>query len=261
MGTFSEDALSNKTILITGGLGALGRVIITKLLSHSARVIVNDIVLEEEAKKFISQAGWAPDRCCYLRADVTQSEEVQELVTKASSTWGRLDVAICHAGAVQSCPIIDFPEKDWDRILELNLKGAFLVARAAAKQMLQQGTKGKLIFTSSWGQHVPWPGVTPYTVSKSGMKMLMRGMARELASSGIRANSIAPGIVGAGMAKHQWDTEPDYRARAEKAIPLGFLQPPETVADAMVYLCSEASDYMTGTTLLIDGGCSLYPMD
>ena len=89
----------------------------------------------------------------------------------------------------------------------------------------------------------------------------MRGMARELAPHGIRVNAIAPGIVGAGMAKRQWDTEPGYRRRAEKAIPLGRLQPPESVADGFVFLCSDASNYMTGATLLVDGGCSLYPMD
>jgi NAD(P)-dependent dehydrogenase (short-subunit alcohol dehydrogenase family) len=91
--------------------------------------------------------------------------------------------------------------------------------------------------------------------------MLMRGMAREFASHGICVNAIAPGIVAAGMAQRQWETEPDYRRRAERAIPLGCLQPPESVADALLFLCSEAADYMTGATLLVDGGCSLYPMD
>ena len=86
-------------------------------------------------------------------------------------------------------------------------------------------------------------------------------MARELAPKGIRVNAVAPGIVRVGMARRQWDTEPDYRRRAEKAIPLGALQTPESVADAMIFLCSDASDYMTGATLLVDGGCSLYPMD
>jgi len=145
--------------------------------------------------------------------------------------------------------------------MSINLKGAFLVAQAAARMMVQQGTKGKIVFTSSWVQDVPWPEITLYSVSKSGMNMLMRGMARELASEGIRVNAAAPGIVAVGMAKRQWDTEPDYRRRAQKAIPLGFMQPPESVADAFVFLSSDASNYMTGATLLVDGGCSLYPMD
>ena len=89
----------------------------------------------------------------------------------------------------------------------------------------------------------------------------MRGFARELAQDGIRANAVAPGIVGAGMAKRQWDTDPEYKARAQKAIPLGYLQSVEAVADAFVFMCSPASSYMTGSVLFVDGGCSLYPMD
>ena len=127
--------------------------------------------------------------------------------------------------------------------------------------MTERGINGKIIFTSSWVQDVPWPDITPYNVTKSGIKMLMRGMARELAAKGIRVNSVAPGIVAVGMAKRQWDTEPDYRRRAQKAIPLGYMQPPESVADALIFLSSDASDYITGATLLVDGGSSLYPMD
>ena len=160
-----------------------------------------------------------------------------------------------------SCPIVKVAEPEWDKILEVNLKSAFLVAQASVRAMIDHGIKGKIIFTSSWVQDVPWPDITPYNVTKSGIKALMRGMARELASHGIRVNSIAPGIVAVGMAKRQWDTEPDYRRRAEKAIPLGTMQPPQSVADAMVFLASDAADYMTGVTLLVDGGCSLYPMD
>ena len=93
------------------------------------------------------------------------------------------------------------------------------------------------------------------------MKQLMRSFARELADKGIRANAVAPGIVSVGMAKRQWDTDPSYRARAQKAIPLGYMQPLESVANAFLFLCSPAADYMTGAVLLVDGGCSLYPMD
>jgi NAD(P)-dependent dehydrogenase (short-subunit alcohol dehydrogenase family) len=113
----------------------------------------------------------------------------------------------------------------------------------------------------AWVQDVPWPEITPYTISKSALKATMRGFARELAPRGIRANAIAPGIVAVGMAKRQWDTDPEYRARAERAIPLGHMQPPESVAHAFLFLCSEMASYMTGSVLLVDGGCSLYPMD
>jgi NAD(P)-dependent dehydrogenase (short-subunit alcohol dehydrogenase family) len=261
MRAFSKDCLSGKRILITGGLGAIGRVAVERLLEDSATVAVNDIVEDAKATEIIREAGWPGDRCMYLKADVTKPDEARALIERAVTAMGRLDVAICHAGLAQTCAILDVSSDDWDRIQNVNLKGAFLVAQAAAKAMIAAGVKGKIVFTSSWVQDFPWPDITPYTVSKSGMKMLMRGMARELAAKGIRVNSVAPGIVGVGMAKRQWDNEPDFRRRAEKAIPLGGLQTPESVADAMIFLCSDASDYMTGATLLVDGGCSLYPMD
>ena len=261
MTAFAKDCLDGKSLLITGGLGAIGRVVVTHLLDHSARVAVNDILPEEDARRIIQEAEWPGGRVLYVRADVTKPEGAREVVAQTVKTFGGLDVALCNAGMAQSCPIIDYSGPDWDEIMDVNLKSAFLVAQASARAMIQRGVKGKIIFTSSWVQDVPWPGITPYNVTKSGMKMLMRGMARELAAHGIRVNSVAPGIVAAGLAKRQWDMEPDYRRRAQKSIPLGYMQPPESVADAFIFLSSDAADYITGLTLLVDGGSSLYPMD
>ena len=258
---FAADCLQGKVILITGGMGAIGKVVVHKLLAHSASVAVNDIVAEHDAQEWMQATCCPADRCVYINADVTTAAGAQALVDKAIQSFGGIDIALCHAGMTKSCSILDYAEEDWDRVLRVNLRSAFVLAQAAARAMVARKTKGKIIFTSSWVQDTPWPDITPYSVTKSGVKMLMRGMARELAAKGIRVNSIAPGIVGVGMAKRQWDTEPDYRRRAEKAIPLGFMQPPESVADAFIFLCSHASDYMTGATLMVDGGCSLYPMD
>ena len=261
MRVFAGDCLEGKNILITGGLGAIGRVVVERLLAHSARVALNDIIGEAEAQKIIHDAGWDTNRLAYFKADVTSAAEVRNLVTGTVKAFGRLDAALCHAGMAFSCPILDYPEQEWDKIVDLNLKSAYLVAQASARAMLEQGTKGKIIFTSSWVQDVPWPDITPYNVTKSGMKMLMRGMARELAVHGIRVNSVAPGILAIGMSKAEAHIPPHQVRRGEKAIPLGHRQPPETVADAMIYLISEAGDYITGATLLVDGGASLYPMD
>lgn len=261
MRVFAGDCLEGKNILITGGLGAIGRVVVERLLAHSARVAINDIVDDVEAHKIIRASGWDTARLAYFKADVTNAAEVRNLVAGTVKTFGRLDAVLCHAGMAFSCPILDYPEQDWDKIVDLNLKSAFMVAQASARVMLEQGTKGKIIFTSSWVQDVPWPDITPYNVTKSGMKMLMRGMARELAVHGIRVNSVAPGILAIGMSKAEAHIPPHQVRRGEKAIPLGHRQPPETVADAMIYLISEAGDYITGATLLVDGGASLYPMD
>jgi NAD(P)-dependent dehydrogenase (short-subunit alcohol dehydrogenase family) len=261
MTAFDRDCLAGKSLLITGGLGAIGRFAVSRFLEHSARVAVNDVVPDDDARGIFREAHWPDDRTVYVSGDVSKPEAAQAVVACAVKAFGQLDVALCHAGMAQSCPIVDYSERDWDKMIATNLKSAFLVAQAAARAMIQQAVKGKIIFTSSWVQDVPWPDITPYNVTKSGIKMLMRGMARELAASGIRVNAVAPGIVAVGMAKRQWDTELDYRRRAERAIPLGSMQPPESVADAFLFLSSSASDYMTGATLLVDGGCSLYPMD
>jgi len=259
--TFTDDCLAGKSILITGALGAIGQVVVRTLVAHGATVIANDILRDEEANSLAATHRWPAARYRYVRADITKSDEVNRLLTAAVDQTGRLDVALCHAGMVLACPILNYSETDWDRIVDLNLKGSFLIAQAAARIMVSQKTAGKIIFTSSWVQDVPWPEITPYTVTKSALRTLMRGMARELAPTGIRVNAIAPGIVGVGMAKRQWDIDPDYRRRAEKAIPLGNLQTADSVANGLLFLCSDAADYMTGATLLVDGGCSLYPMD
>ena len=261
MSTFTENCLAGKHVLITGALGAIGQVVISTLVGHGASVVANDIVSDEQASSIAAQQRWPKASYHYIRADITKSDEVERLLSGTLKRTGKLDIALCHAGMVLAAPILHYSEKDWDRIVDLNLKGSFLVAQAAARVMVGQKTKGRIIFTTSWVQDVPWPEITPYNVTKSGMRTLMRGMARELAAQGIRVNAIAPGIVGVGMAKRQWDTDPDYRRRAEKAIPLGQLQTPESVANGILFLCSEAADYVTGATLLVDGGCSLYPMD
>lgn len=261
MSAFTKDCLAGRSVLLTGALGAIGQVVIDTLTAHGATVVANDILSDEEAESVAARHRWPVSGYRYVRADITKSDEVERLLALAVNPTGKLDVALCHAGMVLACPILDYVEKDWDAIVDLNLKGTFLIAQAAARIMAKQKSAGKIIFTSSWVQDVPWPEITPYTVTKSAMRTLMRGMARELAPKGIRVNAVAPGIVGVGIAKRQWDTEPDYRRRAEKAIPLGELQTPESVANALLFLCSDAADYMTGATLLIDGGCSLYPMD
>ncbi len=261
MSKFASDCLAGKSILITGAMGGIGQAIVDALLAHGAFVIANDVMSEAESHSIAATHGWSDDRYFYVTGDITQIEGVQASVSAALKPTGRLDVALCHAGIVHAAPILEYSAEDWDRIVRVNLRGSFLVAQAVAKQMVEQKVQGKIVFTSSWVQDTPWPEIVPYTVTKSGLRTLMRGMARELATYGIRVNAVAPGIVGVGMAKRQWDTDPHYRRRAEKAIPLGYLQTAESVADAMVFLCSAASDYMTGATLLVDGGCSLYPMD
>jgi NAD(P)-dependent dehydrogenase (short-subunit alcohol dehydrogenase family) len=259
--TFEKDALEGQHIIISGGAGALGVGIVKKLTDHGAVMTVNDIVGDDEARQRLASAGVDLTRILYVNADLRQKTEVDRLMKAAVDRFGNVQTALCHVGIVTTVRLIDVGVEEWDNVMAVNLRSAMLLAQTAANHMLQNAIKGHLLFTSSWVSETPWPEIGPYHTSKAGLNQLMRGFARELASSAIRANAIAPGIVGAGMAKRQWDTDPQYKARAQKAIPLGYLQPVDSVADAFLFMCSQAASYMTGSVLFVDGGCSLYPMD
>jgi NAD(P)-dependent dehydrogenase (short-subunit alcohol dehydrogenase family) len=259
--TFREDALSGQHIVISGGCGALGLAIVKRLSDHGATVTINDIIDADEAQERLQGAEINAGRTHYVRADLTTEEGAQQLIDAAREKFGPVHTALCHAGMVISGPLLELDADGWDQTMAVNLRTAFLLGKTAVRAMLEDEVEGLLVFTSSWVAETPWPDVGAYNASKAGMNQLMRSFARELADKSIRANAIAPGIVNAGMAKKQWDTEPSYRERAQKAIPLGHLQPLDSIADAFLFLCSPASSYMTGTVLTVDGGCSLYPMD
>ena len=258
---FCSDALQNLHILISGGCGAIGLGIVKKLIAHGANLTVNDILAAQLAIERLSQSGIDTRKVNYVEADLTDAEATEMLIKAARERCGPIHTALCHIGMVIPKPLLEYSAAEWDETMAVNVRTAFLLGSAAARAMLEDGIQGHLIFTTSWVADVPWPEIGPYNASKAAMKQLMRSFARELADKGIRSNAVAPGIVNVGLAKQQWDTDPIYRARAQEAIPLGVMQPLDSVADAFLFLCSPAAAYMTGTVLLVDGGCSLYPMD
>lgn len=259
---FRQDALAGQHIVISGGAGAIGLGVVKKLIEHGAVMTVNDIIAPAEALDRLRGAGIDTGKTHYVQGDLTQSDEVAQFIEAARAAFGPIHTALCHIGIVISAPLLEFSEADWDATMNINVKTAFLLAQAAARAMVADGIQtGHLIFTTSWVAETPWPEIGPYNTSKAAMNQLMRSFARELADKGIRANALAPGIVSVGMAKRQWDTDPSYRARAQKAIPLGQMQPLDSVANGFLFLCSAAADYMTGSVLVMDGGCNLYPMD
>lgn len=249
--------LDGKLVVISGAAGALGVVICDRLASLGARVVALDIESPADANERFADCAIKPD---YFACDISNETETVDALARIAHEIAMPDVVCCHAGIVHVEKIQDYSLEQFDALMNVNVRGSFVLAKAATNLWLEANHRGsQLIFTSSWVHDVPWPEITPYTASKAAMNALTRGFARELAANGIRANAIAPGIVGAGMALKTWNENADYRARAEKAIPLGFLQPPESVADAIAFLCSDMSSYMTGSVLVVDGGCSLYP--
>jgi NAD(P)-dependent dehydrogenase (short-subunit alcohol dehydrogenase family) len=192
--------------------------------------------------------------CSYYQADVTDRAAVDAVLAVVDP----LDVAIGNAGIVESAPFLQVTSQEWQRHLDVNLTGCFNVGQAAARVMVERRKRGLVLFTGSWVGEVPWPDIAAYCVSKAGVRMLARAMARELAPHGIRANVVAPGIVFAGMARHQFETDPTYARRASVVVPLGELGTPEQIAKATAFLCSPDAAYMTGAVLLVDGGASLF---
>ncbi|MEY3124019.1 MAG: hypothetical protein RLZZ573_539 [Pseudomonadota bacterium] len=258
---FAPGCLQNRHVLITGGSGALGQVMVARLLAHGAKVVNLD--------PMPFPLDLLPDmraRLTTCHVDITNEEAVTAFFAQLNAGLGgcaALDTVICHAGVVLPGAIDSYSYHDWKRTFDLNLNGHFLVSRGALALLERNAVPtrpARIIFTSSWVGQVPWPGNGAYSPSKAAVDMFARSMARELAPRQIRVNILSPGIVAAGMALKQWEEDSAYRQRAGTAIPVGSLQTAESVAEALLFLCSSASDYMTGSTLVVDGGASLYPM-
>jgi len=212
-----------------------------------------DRVGRDEAAERIGAVGRV-GRCSYRQADVTDRPAIEAALRAVDP----LDVAIGNAGIVESAPFLEVTAQQWQAHLDINLTGCFNVGQVAAQVMVERDRSGLVLFTGSWVGEIPWPEIGPYCVSKAGVRMLARSMARELAMHGIRVNVVAPGIVYAGMARRQYETDPAYARRASVVIPLGEMGTAEQVAQATAFLCSPAAAYMTGSVLLVDGGASLF---
>ena len=224
-----------------------------ELARLGAHVTMIDRVARDQASERIAAVGRAGD-CTYVQADVTD----RSAIAGALRGVDPLDVAIGNAGIVEPAPFLEVTAQEWQAHLDINLTGCFNVGQAAAQLLVERGRPGLVLFTGSWVGEIPWPEIGPYCVSKAGVRMLARVMARELAGHGIRVNVVAPGIVHAGMARRQYETDPAYARRASVVIPLGEMGTAEQVAQSVAFLCSPEAAYMTGSVLLVDGGASLF---
>ena len=240
-------------IVVTGAAGDIGAAMVGELAARGAHVTMLDRVSAEEASARVTAAE-ARGSCAYVQVDVTERAALERTLAGIDP----LDVAIGNAGIVESAPFLEVSAAQWQAHLDVNLSGCFNLGQAAAALMVARRTRGRILFTGSWVGEIPWPEISAYSVSKAGVRMLARAMARELAPYGIRVNVVAPGIVMAGMARRQYEHDPAYARRASVVIPLGEFGTAEQVAKATAFLCSNDSDYMTGSVLLVDGGASLF---
>ena len=238
--------------LITGGVGDLGYASAVKMAAMGLDVVLIDIKEHTERVEALRAKG---TKVLYVQADVSSRAEVQCAVQAAWDEFGRLDVCMCNAGISMNVPFLEYTVEQWNQHMDVNLNGYFHVTQEVAKRWVDDGTKGKIIFTGSWVQDVPYKLIAPYCVSKAGVWMLARCAALELAPHGITVNAIAPGIVEAGLTARELRDFPEFREEFMSLIPLGRIQQAEDVADVVGFLVSDASNYLTGTTITCDGGC------
>ena len=249
-----------RVALVTGGASGIGKVTAQIFAREGAKVIVaTDVNIKggEETVRLIKDAG---GEATFVKCDVSKANEVEAMVNKCVSLYGRLDYAFNNAGIgpdgkrVPVVNIVDCPEEVWDRTIAINLKGVFLCMKYEMKQMFQQ-KYGVIVNTSSVGALKPVPGFCAYIASKSGLLGLTKAAALEGADSGIRVNTILPSPTERTLLlEYLTGSQPEVRKQMAGMIPMKRLAQPEDMAEAVVWLCSDAASFITGVAMPIDGG-------
>jgi NAD(P)-dependent dehydrogenase (short-subunit alcohol dehydrogenase family) len=245
--------LEGKAALVTGGGSGLGRASAIALARAGATVTVADVDEQggkETAALVTQEAGGDAE---FVRADVTQADEVEAMVDKAVAQWGHLDCALNNAGTTGvSAPTADYTIEDWNRAIALNLTGVFLCLKYELPAMLERG--GAIVNMASGAGLVGFPGLPAYVASKHGVVGLTRAAALEYASRGVRINAICPGSTRTPMLEGFMGGDEQVERMMTRAVPLGRLGRPEEIADAVVWLCSDAASFVVGHALAVDGG-------
>ena len=244
--------LQNKVAVVTGAAAGIGLACAKCLAEEGAKVVLADVeAAKGEAAAEEIQATGAD--ALFVPCDVGDKAQVDALIERAVAGFGRLDCAVANAGIVHGCDFLELAEEDFDRVIRVNLKGAFLTGQAAARQMVAQGGGGTIINMSSVNAVMAIPNITPYVVSKGGINQLTKVMAISLADKGIRVNAIGPGSIMTEVFK----AVADDKAAVNKVLsrtPMGRVGDPEEVGRVAVFLASDDSSYITGQTIYPDGG-------
>ena len=250
---------------MTGANSGIGRAIAIALGKAGANVVVNYVTKPEDAEAVAEEVRSSGQRAMTARADVADEAQVQAMFAAAVREMGTIDILVSNAGMERNAPFHEMTIAQWDAVMNVNLRGAFLCAREAVREFLRRGVRpdisvaaGKIIFTSSVHEVIPWAGHVNYAASKGGLMLLMKSLAQEVAEKRIRVNSIAPGAIRTPINAAAWST-PDAYAELMKLVPYKRIGEVEEIGRAAVWLASDFTDYLIGTTLFIDGGMTLYP--
>jgi glucose 1-dehydrogenase len=257
--------LSGQKALVTGANSGIGRGVAIALGQAGADVIVNYVVGDDAAEAVVSEIRASGSESHAIKADVSSESEVAALFAEMIERFGTIDILVNNAGLQRDSAFKDMTLEQWNTVIGINLTGQFLCSRLAVREFLRRGVvpsvscaAGKIICMSSVHQQIPWGGHANYATSKGGIKLLMESMAQELAPHRIRVNGIAPGAIRTPINTSAWNTPEAYQALMT-LVPYGRIGEPEDIARAAVWLASDHSDYVVGSTLFVDGGMTLYP--
>jgi glucose 1-dehydrogenase len=261
----AQRILAGQKALVTGANSGIGRGVALALGQAGADVIVNYVAGEDAANAVVDEIRRSGADAHAIKADVSSESEVAAMFTEMVKRFGTIDILVNNAGLQRDSAFKDMSLAEWSTVLSVNLTGQFLCSRQAVAEFLRRGVvpsvscaAGKIICMSSVHQQIPWAGHANYAASKGGIKLLMESMAQEFAPHRIRVNGIAPGAIRTPINTSAWDTKEAYEALM-KLIPYGRIGEAEDIARAAVWLASDHSDYVVGSTLFIDGGMTLYP--
>lgn len=250
----SANLIAGKTALVTGARRGIGKAAALKLAGAGADVALCDTVIDDELLEGVAaEIIRMGRRCLALKADISKEADVQKLAAETLKSFGKIDILANIAGVwLPGENLIDTPEENWDKVMDVNLKGTWFCCKAVARAMAETGG-GSIINMSSQVGLNPGAGGGAYSISKAGIIMMTRQLALELADKRIRVNAIAPGIVRTDFNKNIWKDSENARKLGD-AVPLGRLAEADDIAGAVLFLASDESAYITGTVMPVDGG-------
>jgi glucose 1-dehydrogenase len=257
--------LLGQPALVTGANSGIGKAVALGLAQAGADVIINYVADPASAEDVAHQIEAMGRRAIAIKADVSNETEVEAMFAQAIQHFGTLHIVVNNAGLQRDAPFDEMTLAQWQTVINVNLTGQFLCSRSAIREFKRRGidarlsqAAGKIICMSSVHEQIPWAGHANYAASKGGVMMLMKSLAQEVAPQRIRVNGIAPGAIRTPINTAAWDTSDAYKSLMT-LVPYKRIGEPDDIAQAAIWLTSEAADYVTGTTLFVDGGMTLYP--
>lgn len=261
----SKSPLENQVALVTGANSGIGEAIARCMVEAGAAVGINYVSHPEAADKIVSEIRAAGGKAVAIKANVSDEDQVKAMFVQLLEEFGAIDITVNNAGLQRDAALTEMTIEQWKTVIDINLTGQFLCSREAAREFLRRGVRpeiscaaGKIICISSVHQIIAWAQHSNYAASKEGINMLMQSIAQELPPHKIRVNSIAPGAIKTPINRSAWETL-EAEARLLSLIPYGRGGIPRDIGEAAVWLASDKSDYVNGTTLFVDGGMTLYP--